>query len=411
MSALLQLLGPAVGAVFHVIGLALLAGFVTFIAAFLFRLKARIELPEGPTVLLGLGTVALYLNTRLLFVQVLGDEGQALTLAEALLNVGVFLAAGLTSYGGRSLGHKAATTDRWDWGRLQPGLSPIVRATGRFITVTLPDEVHDIEGYDPVPEETKGALAGETFDFPRGLSLAEVTEQLVDRLKTKHHIGYVDVELDAEGGVKHLAVGQRAVGLGPTLPPGSVAVAVRSDPPFSASPGDTVQVWETGEGVERVGTGELRATVDGNVATIAVDESIAHRIDPEVEHRLMTLSADAYPDREFAAILRRGVETMSIVELTAESSLLGVPVGALDVTVIAVQSSQGAVDTLPSRARPLREGDRVFAIGRPERLRKLATAPGVIPSNAEGLREAALKAFKRFRREREDGQDVTIDGP
>lgn len=396
MNPLLQILGPAFGALLHVIGLALLAGFVTFLAAFLYRLKAKNDLPEGPTILLGLGTVALYLNTRLAFVQFLGEDAAPLSLAEAILNVGVFLTAGLTSYAGRSLGHNMAKMDRWDWGPLQPDLSPIVRATGRFITITLPEEIPDIEGYDPVPAATKEALSGETLDFPRGLSLAQVTEQLVARLKTKHHIGYVDLELDTDATIKHLSVGQRAVGIGPTLPPGSAAVAVRSDPPYSASPGDTVQVWQ-GDGVERLGTGELRATV-GDVATIAMDETVAHSIEAGTEYRLMTMAADAYPDREFAAILRRGEETMSIVEITEESALVGVPVGALDLTVIAIRSKQGVVDTLPGREGPLASGDRVFAIGRPERLRKLASSKGVHLSEPEGLMEAAAAAFTRWRR-------------
>lgn len=400
MILLLEILWPALGALFRVIGLALLAGFVTFTVAFIFRLKARIELPEGPTVLLGLGTVALYLNTRLAFVQFIGEDANPLSLAEALLNVSIFLLAGVASYGGRSLGHQTAMKEGWTWGSLQPDISPIIRATGRFITVTLPETIHDIEGYDPVPEETKDALSGETLDFPRGLSHVDVTEQLVARLKTKHHVGYVDLDVDAQGVVKHLALGQRAVGLGPTLPPGTAAIAVRSDPPFSASPGDTVQLWKDEDVPERVGTGELRATVDGNVATVAMDETIAHRIDPETRYRLMTLSADAYPDREFAAILRRGEETMSIVEITEGSSMQGVPIGALDLTVIAVRSADGVVGTLPTRERPLEVGDRVFAIGRPDRLRKLSSAKGVEGASDEAL-VAARSAFARFRR----GQD------
>lgn len=377
----------------NVIGLALLAGFVTMVTAGLYRLRTKTEFPEGATLLLGLGVVALVLNTRLAFVQFIAEEGIPLEVSDALMNISIFLAAAIASYGGRRLGHRMATSERFDWSRLQPDLSPIVRATGRFITVQLPDQVHDIEGYEPVPGETKQALEGEDLDFPRGLTLDELRAQLAARLKEKHAVGYVDIEIDQDGNVDHLALGQRATGLGPTLPPNVAAVAVRSDPPFSATPGDTVQIWESGPEGQRLGTGELRATVDGSVVTIALEEPLAHRVDSETEYRLMTLSADAYPDREFATLLRRADETMTVVEITEESPFVGVPVGGLALTVIAVQGSDETVQTLPAPERVLEAGDRVFAIGRPERLRKLASSEGTSSRRPGEILRSALGRF------------------
>lgn len=377
MSLVLSILGhPLVQAAIRIVGVSILAGVVTTVAAFVFKARVRETLPEGATVILGLGVVAIVLNTRLVFVQFVGDGAEPLTHGEAVVNVSAFVAAGIASYGGRYAGTKLATSERLGWASLQPDFSPLVRVTGRFITVRLPDEIDEIDGYDPVTPETKAALAGRTIDFPRGLTLSALQSQVSARLKEEHDVGYVDVELTDDGTVDYLAVGQRPAGIGPTLPPKSAVVAVRADPPFSATPGDTVQVWRTdGEEPERVVTGELRASVEG-VVTVATDESAAAEIDPAVEYRLLTLSAAVHPDREFAAMLRRGDETMSIVELSAESPLVGNPVGGLEVTLIAIRTADGAVDTIPTRDRILRAGDSLFAIAKPDTLRKLESATG-----------------------------------
>lgn len=376
MSVVAVLGHSLVAAALRTAGLALLAGATTAVAAFVYRVRVRTKLPEGAILILGLGVVAIWLNTRLVFIQFLGG-GDPLTVGEAMVNVTVFVVAGVASYVGGSAGDRLGTSDRLSWGWLQPDFSPIVRAAGRFITVTLPEEVDDIEGYDAVDDEVKTALAGRRLDFPRGLTLDELHSQVVARLKEKYDVGYVDVELAADGTVDYLGVGQRAAGLGPTLPPKSAAVALRADPPFSATAGDTVQLWRPGEdGPTRVGTAELRASV-GEVVTVAADEAVAEAVEPGTDYRLMTLSADSRPDREFAAMLRRGDETMSTFDIGAGSPLVGSSVGALDVTVIAVRAPGGEVETIPSRDRLIAEGDSLFAIGRPDTLRKLESSDGV----------------------------------
>lgn len=389
MSILATILGqPLVGVAVRLLGLSLLAGTATAIVAFVYRVRVRETFPEGATLILGLGVVAIYLNTRLIFIQFVGDGGDPLTFGEAVLNMSVFIVAGIASYGGRYVGTKAGGSDRLNWKLLQPNLSPIVRATGRFITVTLPETIEDIEGYDEVAEETKKSLAGRTLDFPRGLTVDDLNSQLITRLKEEYDIGYVDVEMTASGDVEYLGVGQRAAGIGPTLPPNSAAVAVKADPPFSATSGDTVQLWYIGEDGtdQRLGKAELRASV-GSVATIATSESVANKVDPTANYRLMTLSADTNPEREFAGMLRRGDETMSIVEVTAESPLVGSSVAAVDVTIIAVRSSGGEVETIPSRERLIQAGDSLFAIGRPDALRKLELSKGTQVVEDDGQRD------------------------
>lgn len=379
-------------AVVRIVGLALLAGAVTAVVTFVYRVRVRSKLPEGATLILGLGVVAIYLNTRLVFVQYVGGTGDPLSVDEAVINVVVFVVAGISAYGGRRVGDALGVSDRVSWEWLKPDISPIVRARGRFITVALPEAIDDIEGYDPVAEGTKRAIEGQTLDFPRGLTVAELESELADRLTEKHDIGYVDFDVTTDGNLKYLAVGQRPAGIGPTLPPKSAAVAIRADPPFSASPGDTLQIWHAGEEEpERVGSAEFRAST-AEVTTVVIDDVVADGIDPQATYRLVTLPADSHADREFAGMLRRGDETMSIVAVDPESSLVGVSVSALDVTVLAVRSPDGEIQTMPDRERSIGPGDSLFAIGRPDVLRKLEASNGVRPVADDPAADAAAAA-------------------
>ncbi|MGM0371490.1 MAG: TrkA C-terminal domain-containing protein [Halobacteriota archaeon] len=361
--------------VVHVIGLVLLAGGTTAIAAFAYRIRVRHALPEGVTLILGLGVVALYLNTRTLFAQFVQGGAASPTVGEATLNVLVFAIAALASYGGNTLGDRLARSDRLSLSWLQRDLSPIVRAGGRHISVTLPAEIRDIEGYDPVEAGTKESLEGRTLDFPRGLTVEELRTQLQARLKEKFDVGYVDLELSSTGEIQYLGVAKRPAGIGPTLPPNAAAVAVRADPPFSATAGDIVQLWAVEDTPRKLGTGELRARV-GSIATITTDRAVATAIDPETEYRLLTLAADSRPDREFAAMLRRADETMRLLSITESSPLVGQSVAAIDGTVLGIRGSSGPVETIPNRNRVIQAGDELFVIGRPEILRKLDGTDG-----------------------------------
>lgn len=106
------------------------------------------------------------------------------------------------------------------------------------------------------------------------------------------------------------------------------------------------------------------------------------------------LSGDHTADREFAAMPRRGDKMLSVVELGAESPLLGSSVAALDLTVIAIEDEAGTVETLPAAGRAIRAGDRLPAIGRPGAPRKLKASPGAtvrdpLEAEAGGPGEAA----------------------
>lgn len=360
------------GLLAEVTGLAILAGTLALVVAFAYRWYVREPIPLGLALLVGLGGIAAYLNTTAILGQIIDGAGDVTR--EALFSVGAFVVGLGGATVGRRLGDDfgADVFGATGLGEVEDGMSRLVQTLGRVVTVELPDEIEDVVGYDPVSPSTKAALAGRTFVFPRRLTVEELRERVVARLKTDYAVGHVDVELAADGTVEHLAVGSRAAGIGPTLPPATNAVAVRADPAFAASAGDLVQVWET-DPLQRILTAELRGVAD-DVVTLAIDSRDTPKLDPETEYRLVTLPVEDRPDREFASLLRAADETFSSVTVAPGSPLSGITVGALEVAVVSVTSQAGEPAILPGPEHVLEAGVVVHAIARPEALRRLEAA-------------------------------------
>ncbi|WP_251328032.1 potassium transporter TrkA [Haloplanus pelagicus] len=353
-----------------VVGAALVSG----VAALTYRWYTKLRLPLWLSILLGLSTVALTLNTVGVFTDLLSGEMAIFSPARVVFNVLALGTGAVAAPVGRLVGDRIATDVFAVAGarELDVELSRIVRSVGRITDVTLPEDpgdIADIEGYDPVAAATKEALAGKTLIFPRRLTLADMEARLVTRLQDDYGVGNVDAELSADGTVEYLALGSRATGIGPTLAPGTVAVAVRADPANAASPGDRVQVWRTDPEPKRLLTAELRAHAE-DVATLAVDEEDTTRLDAAETYRLVTLPSEPRAEREFASLLRAAEETMYVITVAAGSDLVGTSVDALDVTVVAVKGEDGGIDTL-ARDRTLAAGDEVYLVSRPEAFRRL----------------------------------------
>ncbi|GAA0715228.1 hypothetical protein J2744_002162 [Halorubrum trapanicum] len=356
---------------------AVVAALVAGSAALAYRWYFRAEIPEGVTGLIGVSVVALYLNTTSLGSVAVGDNPALLAPESVFFNLVSLGVAAVMAPVGRYAGDRLAVDVFALSGakQLDGELSGVVRAVGRFTAVTIPpaDEIGDMDTYDPVSPEKKAELAETTLLFPRKLSEAALRERLVARLKEEYGVGYVDVDLDADGTVDYFAVGSRAAGLGPTLAPGSAAVAVSADPPNNATVGDTVQLWRDDPELERVATGELRG-VAGDAVTVALDESDAERLTDEGGYRVVTLPAEPQADREFASLLRNADETMASVTVAAGSDLDGSTVGEVGAVVAAVRPAEGSVQPIPPRSYTFDAGDLVYLVGRPDAIRRFETA-------------------------------------
>lgn len=354
----------------RILGPAALSGATAGGVAVGYRLYARERLPARLAILVGLSAVAVWLNTLVALRQYIDPGTAPFDAGAALVTVTTFVVAGVAAQGGRHLGDRIARESTVLAGSraIEGEVSPLIRAVGRVIAVELPVTIDDVTGYDPVREELRESLAGTTMLFPRGLTVAELRERLVARLKEDYDVSQVDVDLSSDGGVEYLALGRRAAGLGPTLSPGHVAVALRADPAPEASPGDAVQLW-TDDPPGRVATGELRGVTDG-VATVAIEEDDAG-IDRGRRYRIVTRSPDSRPDREFATVLRAADETTGTSTVAADSELVGREVRAVGASVAAIRTMEGDLEALPSPSRALAAGERIYAIGRPEVLRRL----------------------------------------
>lgn len=349
------------------------AGVVASGVSLLHRLYSRQQSPEALNVLAGLGAIAIWLNmTGGLGHYVQGET--TLTQPEvAVVNVASLAAGVATSvYGGRIGDRLAGEVGALKNVRGDGDVGAFVRSAGRSIRVKLPQEVGEIPGYEPVDPEVESAVAGQELVFPRGLTVEELRSRVVDRLKEEFDVGYVDLELDAEGEVEFLGLGSRLSGLGPTLGPGTYAVAVRGDPAYAASAGDVVQLWRKREdGLERAVSGELRGA-SGDVVTVAVDEAAATELSTTEEYRLMTLPSEKSAEKELAAMLRAADETMAVVEVSEDGALSGLTPASLGLPVVALEPRDGDVEAVPEHDRRFVEGDRLYVVGRPEKLRKLS---------------------------------------
>jgi len=189
--------------------------------------------PEGIAILAGVAVVALYINTASLGVVVGQGSVDLFRPGVVFFNVVALGVSTVAAPVGRRLGDTFASQlfSLVGLGELDAEVSTMVRSVGRVTSVRLPSEIEDMESYDPVAEETKAELAGKTLVFPRRLTVEELRSRLVNRLKEDYSVGYVDVDLTADGTVDYLAVGSRAAGVGATIAPGTVAVAIRARHP------------------------------------------------------------------------------------------------------------------------------------------------------------------------------------
>ncbi|WP_276223287.1 TrkA C-terminal domain-containing protein [Haloarcula halophila] len=391
------------------LGLATVAGTLSGTVALAYRWYVRERVPAGLAVLVGLSAVALYMGTTTALGQVIGGSDDVLAAEAILANIGAFVVGGFGAYTGTRIGERLGTDLFGVTGgrEIDADVSEIVRTVGRVTSVTLPEEIDDIVGYDPMPEKTKEKLAGRRFLFPRRLTKTELRERLVSRLKVDYGVGHVDLELTGDGTVEYLAIGSRAAGIGPTLPPATNAVAIQADPAHAASAGDLVQVWET-DPLQRVLTGELRG-VAGEIVTVAIDAADTQKVDPSTQYKLVTLPVQDRPDREFASLLRAADETLGTATVEAGSDLDGVTIGGLQATVVAITREGAKPEPIPDRSRVLSAGDILYAIATPDALRRLeAAAVGAEPSDVDASEELPTAAVPTT----EGGDDTDdISGP
>ncbi|MDZ7731353.1 MAG: TrkA C-terminal domain-containing protein [Natrialbaceae archaeon] len=353
-------------AVFRILGFALLAGLTAGISAILYRWYSGLAIPDGVAVLFGVSVVAIWLNTQsALGAAIIGDT-ELLEPITAIYTIAVFASSAILSDGGRRLGDYVAT-NMITIGATSNSLDDmgdLVRTVGRTTAITLPDSIDDAAGYDPVPEHVKTAAAGTTLHVPRNLTKDQMEAQIAKRLRRDFEVGYVEVTLDPDGTVEDLALGSVPAGIGPTLAPGSIALAIEADPSPDASPGDSVRIWRhDGDRIERLTTGEVRNTHD-DVVTLSVGEAARSAFGATSgDYRLVTLPGTIDAGREFISLLYSTNASVEELDIDSSSPLVGRSAASLPVTTLVIKRGDSVI-ALPSDEE-LQAHDTLFAMARP----------------------------------------------
>lgn len=351
-----------------VVGTALLAGLVGLLVGAGYRRATTRVPPAGAATIAGLGAAGAFLWTVALRSEpslagvTLGERASAGYLLATVL-VGGVLAAG----GGRlgdGIVRELADVRTID---AEGEAAATVRSARLAVVVELPETVERATGYLPVDPSVRRALSGATVRLPYGLSAAERRERIERHVERDYGVDHADVDTDADGTVDALAVGRRRSGLGSTLLPGTVGVAIRADPPPASAAGDPVEI-RTDDG-RLAATGTLRAT-DDSVATVAVEADRVADLHPGMRHRLVALPERSTDGHEFVSTLRGVSETVVAVTVETDGPLDGEFVGWLPGLALVVDREDGPT-ALPKDGETLRGGDRLWLLGSPAELASL----------------------------------------
>ncbi|WP_440772031.1 hypothetical protein [Natronorubrum sp. DTA28] len=360
-------------ALLGILGYGLLAGVGALVAAFGYRALTVRELPIGPAVLVGTTLPAGWLMTEALrHGEVIADSPLVHYTSGTFL-LGVLFVGCVAAFGGYRLGDHLACGAY--------GITPIgsngpvatlVQSAGLASAVQLPASIGDAEGYPPVDDERKRALAGREFLFPSGLSVPGRRSRLESRIESDFGVGYVRADLTDAGAVTSIAVGDQQAGVSSTLGPDQVAVAIAGDPSPRASAGDPIEVWTADEDSSRlVTTGTLRASA-GSVTTVVVDADDADAFEPNGRYQLTTRPETPSDGHALVSAIRAGDETVTAITVEDDGPLASEFAGWVAGTVLVIDRGEEIL-SLPADKEPLQPNDRVYVFGTPTELEALAT--------------------------------------
>ncbi|WP_144796706.1 potassium channel family protein [Halorubrum depositum] len=306
----------------------------------------------------------------------------------------------------------------------------LVGGRGR-VTVDVAGEVNDMEGYPPLPAETRRAIVDGEWTFPADLPLVELEDRFAERLRTELDLADVAVRIDERANAtvaaapptgalsKRVPQGKRAVSV-PALVPtgiarGDVVRVLASDLSVDGTvlaartsgkpePGASKSATDPGEaggdplGTERTdaeprGDGDPRT--DGGEApaappaasaptttggegrvTVAVDRSEASALLRAGRGRVLVLSRGTRREYELTTLLRRAGKRFRKVSVVPGGPLDGHTIGevgvreAYDVAVLAARHDSWTI--APSGSQPLSAEDELFVVGSRDALNRFA---------------------------------------
>ncbi|WP_123619341.1 potassium channel family protein [Halorubrum sp. CSM-61] len=303
----------------------------------------------------------------------------------------------------------------------------LVGGRGR-VSVEVSGEVGDMEGYPPLPAETRRAILDGDWTFPADLPLAELEERFAERLQTELDLADVAVRIDEQAKAtvaaapptgalsKRVPAGKRAVSVSALVPTGvargdvvrvitpdrsveGAVLAARSsgkpEPGAAAAPAPAASAGgddperedaradgdaRTDGGAEAVAsppaaTAPTTTGGEGRV-TVAVDRSEATGLLRADRGRVLVLSRGTRREYELTALLRRTGKRFRKVSVIAGGPLDGHTIGeaeireAYDVAVLAARHETWTI--APSGSQSLSAGDELFVVGSRDAINRFA---------------------------------------
>jgi hypothetical protein len=149
-----------------------------------------------------------------------------------------------------------------------------------YNTVKLPNArlIYDMAAKPRVPDSLKAELSEREFTLPADLPIEDLASRVKRRLITDWGVGDVELELDQDGKVIHLAISAKEQGLSAVIPEGSMAVPIECRViPSNLAAGDIVKIFlENNETLERI---EVKGVdEDQKAVTIVADSCLLEKI-------------------------------------------------------------------------------------------------------------------------------------
>ncbi|AZQ15067.1 potassium channel family protein [Halorubrum sp. PV6] len=286
----------------------------------------------------------------------------------------------------------------------------LVGGRGR-VSVEVTGEVNDMEGYPPLPAETRQAIRDGEWTFPADLPLTELESRLAERLQTELDLADATVRIDEQARAT-VAAAPPTGALSKRVPEGKRAVSVAALVPTGIARGDVVRVIasdldvkgtvlaarSSGDVDPKAAAGGESGTDDsppsddavrtdgGTVpvappptataptttggegrVTVAVDRADATALLRAERGRVLVLSRGTRREYELTTLLRRAGKRFRKVSVVAGGPLDGHTIGdadvreAYDVAVLAAHHESWTI--APSGSQSLSAGDDLFVVG------------------------------------------------
>jgi hypothetical protein len=163
-----------------------------------------------------------------------------------------------------------------------------------YTTVKLPNArlIYDMAAKPRVPDSLKAELSEREFTLPADLPIEDLASRVKRRLITDWGVGDVELELDQDGKVIHLAISAKEQGLSVVIPEGSVAIPIECRViPSNLAAGDVVKIFlDNNEVIEKI---EVKGVnEDQKVITIVADLSMLEKIRGNKASLVVALPSD-----------------------------------------------------------------------------------------------------------------------